>query len=256
MFVSEVTVRRIIEKLYEKDMIAGLICELCYLRNFRVGDIRFAKVQHFRKYNGYPEIYLTRDKMELNQWYPIPRPIYNKIQLYIKLHDLKPNDYLFEITTIRGKYHGHKGVITHEWVHLMWLDVCKELGIYAPLMRYRKQCSKCKYYRFDGKCAVLGSKLKNCNTVQVKHCIKNGETIKVNENHPRLHETLRGAGAQHKIKHYMNQGLDYENAMLKIFHMSNWRDFKVFKRYMDKIFEKEIGDHTFVRDFGDKALIN
>ena len=221
--------------------------------------MRHAKANHFRENNGYPEIYLGYDKMKSNQWYPIPHQIYTKIMAHIRVQGLGDNDPVFEITKKRqGAYQNHRGIITHEWIRLLWLDACKELGLYTETIMEVKQCRRCKYALGEdneGKCKVMFPKIKRCQTVNIKYCILKGVTKLNRDIHPRLHETLRGGGAQNKVEYYMNQGHEYETALLKVFHMSNWKSYKVFKRYMDMAFEKEIGDHTFVHDFCGKTLI-
>ena len=49
VFIEEKTVKEIIKRMYKRNKVAGMICELCWLRNFRVGDVRKAKVSDFRK---------------------------------------------------------------------------------------------------------------------------------------------------------------------------------------------------------------
>jgi len=257
VFLDEETVKEIIKRLYKKSKVAGLICELCYLRNFRVGDVRHAKVMHFRMDKGYPEIYLCYDKTQTNSWYPIPINIYQKVQDHIRSEGLKPDDYVFEITMNQpGRYKGHRGVITHEWILKLWLNICKELGIYTETIKEYRDCVHCKYQVGKGKCKVKGSNnIKNRAYIHINHCIKKGKTRKTLEKHPKLHQTLRGASAKTKIKYYMDKGLDYETALMKVFVMSNWKNYKVFRSYIDGVFEKEIGDRTFVEDWLDKRLM-
>lgn len=260
MFLKESTVKKIIELIYEQCEVAGMICELCWLRNFRVGDVRFAKANHFRKENGYPEIFLGYDKMKSNQWYPIPRDIYHKIRKYIINNNIGDDEPVFEITKKRqGVYFDHKGIITHEWIRYLWIGACKELGIYTETVKEIKQCHKCDYAlgkNRDGKCSIMYPKIKKCQAINIKYCIRKGFTRLGKETHPRLHETLRGAGAQTKIEYYLDQGEDYEQALLKVFHMSNWKSYKVFKSYLNDAFEKAIGDRTFINDFYEKTLID
>ena len=62
-FYGENEVKRIIEELYKLNHIAGMICELCFVRNFRVSDVRYAKAGHFKTENGNAQFYLKGDKM-------------------------------------------------------------------------------------------------------------------------------------------------------------------------------------------------
>ena len=93
VYIDEETAKKIIQGLYERNHVAGLICEFCWLRNFRVGDIRFAKVHDFRKINGYAEYYLRDDKTRTNEWLPIPKGIYQKIKNHAEKNNLKLDDY-------------------------------------------------------------------------------------------------------------------------------------------------------------------
>jgi len=276
VFITEDQIKEIIKILYKKCYVAGLICELCYLRNFRVGDVRYAKASHFRMDNAHPEIYLCYDKRKTWEWFPIPIDIYNKIQAWIRLNKLQPENHVFDIISKRGRSAGRKGIITHEWIHLMWLDVCKELGLYTSIKRERRRCKKCKYHTKKGKCKVLKGRIKNPSSIDIKHCIRKGKTEIVLENHPKLHESLRGASAQAKIEYYMGhcrncykelpgidkpcpecglKGYSYGEASLRVFTCSNWKDYKTFRRYIDGAFGKRVGDRMYMESFGDKKLI-
>lgn len=257
MFIGESSTKEIIKRLYHRNKVAGLICELCWLRNFRVGDVRFAQVTDFRKNNGHAEFYLRDDKTQTNEWYPIPDHIYKKINLHIIENKLKPDDFVFKIKMLqKGRYYLHEGIITHEWIQKLWFNICRKIDIYKENPMTCRYCSKCKYAVAGKRCKVYGwDKLKNRSYVHIKQCIDKGKTMVQMERHPRLHETLRGSGAKNKVLFYINKGKSYEEALLKVFNMSNWRSWKVFKEYMDMAFEKEIGDNTFIKDFGDKILI-
>lgn len=276
VFITEDQIKEIIKILYKKCYVAGLICELCYLRNFRVGDVRYAKASHFRMNNGQPEFYLCYDKRKTFDWFPIPIGIYNKIQNFIRFEGIKPDEHVFKFKPRAGQYSHRKGLITHEGIHWMWLDASKELGIHTSTKRERRQCKKCKYHTKNGKCKVLKGRIKNPSSIDIKHCIRKGKTKMAIENHPRLHESLRGASAQAKIEYYMGhcrncgdklpgvdkpcpkcnlKGYSYEEALLSVFHCSNWKDYKTFKNYVDGAFGKRTGDRMFIETFGDKKLI-
>lgn len=256
-FRTEPEVREIIKDVYGRNYVAGLLMELAYLRYMRVGDVRFLKVAHIRQNNSYGEIYLKDDKKEINEWYPIPHGIYFKIQEYIKKNGLKDNDYIFEIkVTDCTLFIGHKGVITHEYLSDLWYRSCKRLGYYEDWTIFTRHCSICPYAMPKKRCSVFGKdNIKNRAYVHIKNCKLKGKVQERLEKHPRLHETLRGVGAISKVKSYIAQDMSYEEAILKVFHMGNWKSFKVFKNYMDTGLQKEIADNKYLQDWGDKCLI-
>ena len=51
---SEKEIIEVIKESYKIEPVAGLIFELCWVRNFRAQDVRMALGSHFKKDNGYP----------------------------------------------------------------------------------------------------------------------------------------------------------------------------------------------------------
>lgn len=257
VFIREGEVKQIITELYKLNVVAGLLCELCFLRNFRTSDVRLAKVSYFKKDNGQPKVLLKGDKTNTNEWYPIPWGIYQKIQDHVRINGLEPGDHVFQIVKrVPGVYYGHKGPITYRYLNMLWYRCCKKVGVYSKDLVTVKNCKECKHYLGNKQCDIMGKdKIRHRHYVHLKRCIEYGKVMDQYHAHPRLHESLRGVGAQVKVKFYMDQGLDYETACLKVFHQSNWSSFKIFKDYMSKAYEKKIGDDMFVKDFGDKVLV-
>lgn len=255
VFKSEKEVKKIIREVDKRNHTVGLLLKLAFFRNFRVGDVRFARADHFQKNNGIPKVYLWNDKKETDEWFPIPHSVYEEIKTYIDENGLDKNDFVFSVECKKfPQFNGH-GPVCHEFVEDQWYRACKRLGFYSETVVLQRRCDLCIHALPDKKCKVFGlDKIRRRNTVHKKTCIREGRVKRVRERHPRVHESIRGVGAISKIRKYMDQGLDPSVAKEKVFQMSNWTSRKSFEMYMDKSFEKEIGDYTFMKDFGEESL--
>ena len=245
----------IIHKARDIEPVAGLIFELCWGRNFRAKDVRTALASHFTMEDGIPWYYLvgekTRLKTKKDERYPVPIPIYNKIQSHINKNKIGPGDPVFVITKRNpGAYQGHTGIISRNWLIKIWYKASKEIGVYSEQKVIVRLCKECPNALDNRKCNVLGgNRIRNCNNIHITNCKDKGVTKLVTEIHPRIHECLRAGGAQYKVKHYMKLGDTLSVAKDKVFLMSNWKSRSVFDTYMDDLFEKKEADKEFIRDF-------
>lgn len=255
-FFSEKEIKEVIKESYHIEPVAGMIFELCWVRNFRAQDVRNALGSHFKKDNGYPYFYLKDDKTKTDEWYPIPLPIYNKIEKHINGSKIGPGDPVFVITKRNpGNYHGHTGIISRNWLIKIWYKSAKEVSIYTEEKVITRSCKGCPFSLPNKKCNVLGDdKIRNRDNVHINHCKNKGVTRIMTEAHPRIHESLRAGGAIAKIRYFMKVGDDYSTAKAKVFHQSNWRSWPVYNRYMDIAFEKLEGDKEYKEHFLDLTV--
>ena len=248
-------IKQIIRESYKIEYVAGLIFELCLGHNFRAKDVRTALASHFTLENGIPHYYLVGEKTRLrtkhDERYPIPLPIYNKIQEHINKNKIGPGDPVFVITKRNpGAYQGHTGIISRNWLIRIWYKASQKVGVYSEQKVIVKLCKDCPHAIENRKCDVLGpNRIRNRVNIHITNCKNKGVTKLVTEAHPRIHESLRAGGAQMRVKMYMDRGDSLAVAKDKVFSQSNWKSRAVFETYMNERFDKQEADKEYTRDF-------